>query len=194
MMRCKPDNPIVNKIFYVLLQVLFIFVFLTIFFFTYVHSTEKASFKTQMNIVVDDLSLDMNVKPLVPKGQEDIATILISGAFDLAKKNAMKSTAEDDKRIKEQNNKIMKKAFLWAGISIGVLLVIALSLYLSGHCLQFHIHIKDALIVVFFVAMTELTFLLVVTREYWSVDPSAVRQTLGDAIQDYIKKHHPQNN
>lgn len=194
MMRCKPDNPIVNKIFYVLLQVLFIFVFLTIFFFTYVHSTEKASFKTQMNIVVDDLSLDMNVKPLVPKGQEDIATILISGALDLAKKNAMKSTAEDDKRIKEQNNKIMKKAFLWAGISIGVLLVIALSLYLSGHCLQFHIHIKDALIVVFFVAMTELTFLLVVTREYWSVDPSAVRQTLGDAIQDYIKKHHPQNN
>ena len=193
-MRCKPDNPIVNKIFYVLLQVLFIFVFLTIFFFTYVHYTEKASFKTQMNIVVDDLSLDMNVKPLVPKGQEDIATILISGALDLAKKNAMKSTAEDDKRIKEQNNKIMKKAFLWAGISIGVLLVIALSLYLSGHCLQFHIHIKDALIVVFFVAMTELTFLLVVTREYWSVDPSAVRQTLGDAIQDYIKKHHPQNN
>lgn len=194
MMRCKPDNPIVNKIFYVLLQVLFIFVFLTIFFFTYVHYTEKAAFKTQMNIVVDDLSLDINVKPLVPKGQEDIATILISGALDLAKKKAMKSTSEDDERIKEQNNKIMKKAFLWVGISSGVLLVFALSLYLSGHCLQFHMHIKEALIVVFFVAMTELTFLLVVTREYWSVDPSVVRQTLGDAMQDYIKKHHPQNN
>lgn len=191
MMRCKPDNPTVNKIFHVLLQILFIFIFLTIFSFTFVYSTEKAASKTQMNIVVDDLSLDMNVRPLVPKGREDIATILISGALDLAKKNAIKST---DEIIKEQNNKIIKKAFLWVGISSGVLLVIGLSLYLSGHCLPFHMHMKEALIVVFFVALTELAFLLIITREYWLVDPSEIRQTLGDAMQDYIKKHHPQNN
>jgi len=190
-MRCKPDNPTVNKIFHVLLQILFIFIFLTIFSFTFVYSTEKAASKTQMNIVVDDLSLDMNVRPLVPKGREDIATILISGALDLAKKNAIKST---DEIIKEQNNKIIKKAFLWVGISSGVLLVIGLSLYLSGHCLPFHMHMKEALIVVFFVALTELAFLLIITREYWLVDPSEIRQTLGDAMQDYIKKHHPQNN
>lgn len=193
MVQCMPDNPIVNKSFYILLQVLFIFIFLTIFFFTYVHSTEKVAFKTQMNMVVDDLALDMNVRPLVPKGQEDIATILLFGSLDLARKNAEKSTASDDQKINEQNNQIMKKAFLWVGISTSVLLVIALGLYFTGHCLPFQIHIKEALIVVFFVAITELIFLIVITREYWSVDPSQIRQELGDAMQDYIKKHHPQN-
>lgn len=194
MMHCKSEDPIVNKIFYILLQVLFIFIFLTVFFFTYVYSTEKAAFKNQINIVVDDLSLDMNVRPLVPKGQEDVATVLISGALDLAKKDAIKSTEKDDEQIKEQNNQIIKKAFTWVGISSGVLLVIAILLYLSGRCLPFHIHIKEALIVVFFVALTELSFLLLITREYWSVDPSEIRQTLGNTIQDYIKKYHPQNN
>lgn len=194
MTRCKPDNQIVNKFFYVLLQVLFIFLFLTIFFFAYIHPAEKAVSKTQINIVVDDLSLDMNVRPLVPKGQEDIATILISDALDLEKKNVMKSTSEDDKRIEEQNDKIMKEAFMWVGISSSVLLMVSLCIYLSGYCLPFHIHIKEALIVVFFFALIELVFFLIIIRKYWSVDPSEIRQTLGDAIQDYIKKHHPQNN
>ena len=193
MVQCMPDNPIVNKTFYILLQVLFIFIFLTIFFFTYVNSTEKATFKTQMNIVIDDLVLDMNIRPLVPKGREDIATILLYGYLELVRKNAEKSSDADDQKINDQNRHIRNKAFLLVGIATSVLLVIALGLYFTGHCLPFQIHIKEALIIVFFVAITELIFLTVITKEYWSVDPSQIRQKLGNAIQDYIKTHHPQN-
>lgn len=193
MVQCMSDNPIVNKSFYILLQVLFIFIFLTIFFFTYVHSIEKETFKTQMNIVVDDLALDMNIRPLVPKGQEDIATILLSESLDLARKNAEKSSASDDQKINDQNRHIRNKAFLWVGIATSVLLVIALGLYFTGHRVSFQIHIKEALIVVFFVAITELIFLTVITKKYWSVDPSQIRQKLGNDMQDYIKTHHPRN-
>lgn len=187
-MICKKDNPIFNHIFYILLQVLFIFIFLTIFFFTYVHSIEKKAFKTQIDTIVDDLSLDINVRAFVPKEYKDIANVIISNALDIEKNNAMKSILEDDKRIKERNNKIMRKAFLWVGILSGAMLVIALSIYLLGYCLPFHMHIKDSLITVFFIMITEIAFLLIITKEYLSIDLIEIRQTIGDTIQDYIKK------
>jgi hypothetical protein len=60
------------------------FIFLTIFFFTYVGEVEKDAFKLQMNIVVDDLSDNINVRSFVPKGQEDTATIIMDGSLEVA--------------------------------------------------------------------------------------------------------------
>jgi hypothetical protein len=167
------------------------FIFLTIFFFTYVGDVEKDAFKLQMNIVVDDLSDDMNIRSFVPKGQEDTATIIMDGSLEVARRNAMRDAKKEDKKIDEQNSKIRNKAFLWLGISIGVLVIVIAFLALTGHCIPFHLHAKEALIVVFFVAITEIIFLNVITKKYWSVNPSQVRHQLGESMKKWIKQNHP---
>lgn len=184
------ENKIINRIFYIFLQVLIIFIFLTIFFFTYVNDTEKDAFKTQINILVDDLALDMDIKPLVPKENKDIVTILLSGVLDFSKKNSRKSTEKEDANIKKQNNKIMKKAFIWLFVFIGIMVLIYGALRLSGQCIMFHSHIREALLIVVFIALTEFVFLNMITKQYWSIDISDVRQKLGNTIQDYITKRN----
>ena len=194
MTKCLEENSTVNKIFGIFLQVTLIFVFLTIFFFSYVGNSEKDSFKLQMNIVVDDLAPDMDVRDWInPKTQDqkDIATAILEGSLELARKNSEKDDVSEDQAIKVQNKKIMDKAYLWMGIALGVMALAVIILVLMGKCVPFHIHLKEAAIVVFFVAMTELIFLTIITKKYWSVDPSQVRNQLGDSIQKWIQIHHP---
>lgn len=192
MVDCLPDNPLIDKIFGIFLQVTLIFVFLTFFFFIYVDSTEKDSFKTQMNIVIDDLAPDLNVRSIVPKGQENDAIVLLDGTLELARLNSTNKSKESDQQINLQNSKIKKNTFIFVGISIGILILTMIILYFSGRCLPFHIHLKDALILILVVAMTELIFLSIITKNYWSVDPNSVRKELGGSIQKWIQINHPQ--
>ena len=187
MISCKQDNPFVKKTFFILLQVLLTFIFLTIFFFTYVNYIEKETFKTQTNLIVDDISEDINIKPLIPPGKEEEASIIISGTLAFAEEYASKNNDEDNKRVSDQNNKIKNKAMVWVIIGCAVLLLFTVILVIAGYCIPFHIHLKDAIIVVFFVALTEFVFLVAITRNYLSVNPATVRQEIGDSIQKYIK-------
>jgi len=187
MISCKQDSPFLKKTFFILLQVLFTFIFLTVFFFTYVNHIEKETFKTQMNLIVDDITEDINIKPFIPPGKEDDASVIILGSLDFTEEYALKNSAEDDKRISDQNNKIKNKAILWVVIGSAVLLMLAVILVIARYCIPFHIHLKDAMIVVFFIALTEFIFLVVITRNYLSVDPFTVRQEIGNSIQEYIK-------
>lgn len=187
MISCKQDSPFVKKTFFILLQVLLTFIFLTLFFFTYVNYIEKETFKTQMKLIVDDIVDDINIKPLILHGKEDSTSVIISSSLDFEEEYALKNSAEDDKRISDQNNKIKNKALLWVTIGSAVLLIFTVILVVAGYCIPFHIHLKDAIIVVFFVALTEFIFLVAITRNYWSVDPATVRQEIGNSIQKYIK-------
>jgi len=192
MRECIPKNPIINKIFKLFLQVVLIFIFLTIFFFTYVDNVEKESFTTQMNIIVDDIVPDINIHEIVPPGQEDTAIFILDGSMEVARNNALNDSKEEDKYINDQNIAIRNKAFILLGIVLGILLLVSLILYLTKHCIPFQIHIQDALIVVIFVAITEMLFLTIITKNYWSVDPGQVRSQIGKSIQKWIKENHPQ--
>jgi hypothetical protein len=191
MTKFSKENPLLNRVFGIFLQVVFIFIFLTIFFFSYVGESEKESFKKQMNIVVDDLAPDFNVRQYVKDGYENFATVVIEGSLELARKKADKDSTSEDDAIKQQNNQIKKEAYKWLFICIGILVFIIICIVLSGGTVPFHIHMKDAAIVVFFVAATEFIFLNLITANYWSVDPSEVRRNLGDSIQQWIQQHHP---
>lgn len=191
MTKCSLESPLVNNIFAIFLQVILTFVFLSIFFFSYVSNSEKDSFKLQMNIVVDDLAPDFDLRSLVPPGQEDLAAIMLDGSLELVRKNALKNSVSEEIVINKKNDVLKNKAYLWAGIAIGVLVLIVIILVILGYSLPFHIHLKEALITVFFVALTELIFLNIFSTKYWSVDPSQVRHRLGDSIQNWIQQHHP---
>lgn len=187
MAHCLPDSPIISKFFQIFIQVIFIFIFLTIFFFTYVQEVEKNSFKLQMNLVVDDMASDLNIKSLIPYNKKDIVQIVINGSLDVAKTNSIKKSKNEDQNIEDNNTHIKTQAYKWLGISIGIMLLSILFIYMLGYCIPIQIHGKEALIVVFFVAFTEFIFLTVITKKYWSVDPGQIRQHIGKSIQKYIK-------
>jgi hypothetical protein len=178
MISCKQDSRFVKKTFFILLQILLTLIFLTIFFFTYVNYIEKEAFKTQINLIVDDITNDINIKSFIPPGKEKEASIIISGTLDFA---------EDDKKVSNQNNKIKNKAMLWVIIGCAVLLLFTVILVIAGYCIPFHIHLKDAIVVLFFMALTEFIFLVAVTKNYLFVNPATVRQEISDSIQKYIK-------
>jgi hypothetical protein len=191
MSKCLGDNSMTNRLFRVILQVIFIFIFLTIFFFTYVQTVEKDSFKLQMNIVVDDLLDDMVIRKLVPSGQEEIATILLDGSVEVVRSNFSKNTKTEDDKINKRNYEIKSKAFKWVGVSIFILIIIVSIFTFCGHCIPFRLHLKESILIVLFVAITEIIFLNVITKNYWSVDPSQVRHQIGESIKKWVKKNHP---
>ena len=49
--------------------------------------------------------------------------------------------------------------------------------------------IKEALIVVFFVALTELLFLQIVAKNYISADPNKVKAVIASAIKEWLQKN-----
>lgn len=187
MVECLTKSRIINKIFVIFLQIVLIFIFLTIFFFTYVGSVEKDTFKVQMNLIVDDLTTDINFSQFVPSGGEDVATVILDGSLEVARRNSLNDDKEKDDDISKQNTKIKNKAFLCVGISLIILLIIVAILSMTSHCIPFHIHAKEAFIVVFFVALTEIFFLNVITKNYLSIDPSNVRHQISESIHNWIK-------
>lgn len=187
-MTClEQDNTILNKIFHILSQVIFTFIFLTIFFFVYVGDVEKDTFKQQMNLVVDDLLTDVNIREIIPKGQEENTIFISNGALEVARHNSEKETDIADKDIEISNSLIKSKAFKWLGISIAILIIISLTLLLLKKCIPFELHFKKIIVVIIFVAMTEIFFLTYITKNYWSVDPNNVREQIAISIQDWIK-------
>ena len=192
MVQDLPKRPFINIIFGLFLQVIFIFVCLTIFFFTYVNTIEKGSFKVQMNLVVDDLSTDINVRDFILPGQEDVATVILDGSMEVARRNSLSNTKEDDANLNIQNTKIKNKAFMLVGIAGGIFGIIMIILLLTKHNIPVYIHTQEAIVTVFFVIITELFFLNIITKNYWSVDPVQVRLRIGESIQKWIQQNHPQ--
>lgn len=192
MVNCLQRNSTINVIFGLLLQVILIFVFLTIFFFSYVTKSEKDSFELQMNLVIDDIAPDLNIKPFVKPENKDIATIIIDGSLDLELNKSIKDNYEDDKKNKDQNDKIKNKAYNLMFISLGVIAFISIIFLISGNSVScLYIHYRDAIIAVMFVAFTEYIFLELITKKYWSIDPSEVRTQISNSIQDWMKINHP---
>ena len=180
---CLPYNAIILRSFYILLQVLLIFIFLTLFFFYYLAKVEKQTFKEQVNLVVDDITTGLDkVKPL-PKSLK--AGIL--GYLEVQKNDIIESSKENDDNILKRNQEIKKRSLKIVGISIVSVIIIAISLRILGHCPPHKQLLKMGLIIVCAVAVTEFVFLNVVTKKYISIDPHKVRQSIGNSIQEYIK-------
>ena len=68
-----------------------------------------------------------------------------------------------------------------------MLIILILTLLIIGFCIPVYKDIKEALIVVFFVALTELIFLRLIASRYISVNPQEIQKELGIAIKKWIK-------
>ena len=188
---CK-SNHYITEGFSLLFQVVFIFAFLTIFFFAYVVSVEKGEFEDQMKYVVDEILTD-NMEDTIFKNSKGISNDqlvgVISGAIDAIEFNSKKDSKNGIEEVNKQNVKTRKDAFIILGVVVSVMIVVVIAMLIIGYCIPIYHHVSEALWVILFVGLTELAFLQIVAKNYISADPNNVKRVIGSAIGKWIKEN-----
>ena len=190
---CK-SNRLITEGISIGIQVTFIFAFLTVFFFVYVQEVEQKEFQSQLGIVVDSIMDDIedNLPNIVGKDSTltpENTLILASGVIDLIKDKISLESKNSVDSITNQNFEVKQKAFNSLVNVIIFIIVICFLVLLAGFCIHLADQMKEAMLIVIFVGLTELTFLQVIAKNYISADPNRIKRTLAGAIQDWIKKN-----
>ena len=148
-------------------------IFLTIFYFTYASKIEEEI-------------LDIQIKNLIDNLTEDLDSI----KFDSSQlKNIINQTSgpdlsKEDKEVEDSNKKLINKAIVSFGIfTLVTVLIVTILFYIYG------INIKDIiitnLILVLFVAITEVFFLNTVAKSYRSLDPNKIKLNIIKKLQSF---------
>ena len=193
MSRVCNNNAMIIDGFSIAFQIVFVFAFLTIFFFVYVVKVEKDEFEEQMNFVVDNI-LTENIEkellgPINQSNTQSEIVAMVSGLIDMVEFQEGMGSNAAIKNINDNNSSIRTTAFKTLSIVVGVLILMSVGMLVIGYCLPVHHQTMEALWIVLFVALTELTFLQVVAKNYKSADPNKVKRVLGSAITKWIKEH-----
>jgi hypothetical protein len=190
MTQCK-NNPYVKNTFDIIFQVTLIAIFLTVFFFTYVSNVEKEEFQKQLDLIVDDLLSDQDIRNIIPQNlsqtQKDNLAIVISGSLEAAK---TKSTINEQNAINDvinNNSKVKSATYKKIFYVLIIIIILCIIVLLLGYCLPLIYQIKEATIVVFFVALTELMFLEIIAKNYISANPNKIKAEVAQAIKEWLK-------
>ena len=190
MTQCK-NNPYVKNTFDIIFQVTLIAIFLTVFFFTYVSNVEKEEFQKQLDLIVDDLLSDQDIRSIIPQNlsqtQKDNLAIVISGSLEAAK---TKSTINEQNAINDvinNNSKVKSATYKKIFYVLIIIIILCIIVLLLGYCLPLIYQIKEATIVVFFVALTELMFLEIIAKNYISANPNKIKAEVAQAIKEWLK-------
>jgi hypothetical protein len=177
-----------NTIIYILIQVIFIFGFLCVFYFFYVIKFENIEFKKQLNVIVDDVvdlikdNINISIDPKI-KINEDKLKIIINGIIDTTEDKIIIENKDNIKAVNLQNSNLKHNVLLLISI-IFVSLLILLAIY---RCKNFYDSTKDGVLIVFFVGITELLFLLFISGKYIAASPQKIKDQICQSIIDYIK-------
>tara|TARA_B100000085_G_scaffold280752_1_gene306212 strand:- start:271 stop:816 length:546 start_codon:yes stop_codon:yes gene_type:complete len=155
----------------ILFHVALMATFLTIFFFTVASKIEGQIVKEQVNFVMDDIIGD--TFQYIPSEQE--RAILINNlASSLPDASDLKSA---DEAVKKNNEKTFKTAvhFLIVIVGITIALLIAMAVLFNWDFQDIKFLLISGITGLIFVAITEMTFLLVIAKNYISADPNLIR-------------------
>jgi hypothetical protein len=165
----------INKLLSILLQVTCIFIFLTVFFFTYVSNEEKKVVENQIDFLIDNV-VGANLNILPNEVKENILSKI---------NNLSSSTTTDNDSIKKSNDSIRSKATkIITVLSIVVIVIFILSIYLNKTNVSFFKNLslsaifKETGIIVLFVGLTEYIFLTYFGSKWISIDPNVLKAHL----------------
>lgn len=196
MISCKINNHWVNDGIAIAIQVSLVFSFLTIFFFVYVTKIEKEEFKKQMNLVVDNIMDDVvNGMPNLLNSNSPLSkentNILVNGIIDVMEEKITIEAKDSIQDIAKINSDVKSKAFSSLTTVLLGVVIIAVIFLILGFCIPIKQNIKEALIAVVFVGLTEFSFLTFIASKYISASPNKVKRNLGEAIQNWIAINKP---
>ena len=190
------DSDLIRFIYAIIFQVVLIFMFLTIFFFAYVVRVEKEDYSRQIQIIVDDIYVKEDVGDLLNSGidtingtypsiTKDKIRQIIDTGIQQSKASSSASMKDKITETETKNKKVRITGIM--GVVIGLALLIAVTLIgvVTNFCIPVYSQLKETLIIVFFVGLTEFTFLTLIASKYISADSYKVQRQFGDALVEY---------
>lgn len=191
---CK-RNKWITKGLFIGIQVAFVFTFLTFFFFLYVSEVEKEEFQSQINIVIDDIMKDIQPElTRMFKTQKSItpedAVVVSSGVIDLLQEKIAIDSKTTVRDIFAKNRATKMIALKTLSTFLIIIISLAIIIIFLGFCTPILDHVKEGMIVVVFIGITELLFLQIIAKNYITADPNVVRASLGKAISSWIQKNN----
>lgn len=176
----KKDH-IIKSIINIILSILFISVFIVVFFFSYVQLVEKEIIIQQSSFLAD-IYLENIVEFLSPEQKKKVSSYL----------DDLDINTENDAAIKKQNKKILKRTIIIVSIFISILIssIIFLKYY-------YKVPIKGIIfkniIILFFIFITEFSFLNIISKNYISFDPNYIRYVTADVLNNFVNENSNKN-
>lgn len=176
-----------------IIQSCVVFIFLTIFFFSYVSSIEKEEFEIQLDAIVDDTYSQYKDKidvlfPIDPDKKEALKT-LIYGLIDHSENTIEIETKSQNDEIDTENKKIIYNSIYlvlsYFGICIFILFIMY---YYFGVKLELQDNLKESLFILVFIFLTEFLFLNIIAKNYLCGNANYVIQKITKTIIDYINQ------
>jgi len=172
----------INFILLVIVQVLCVFIFLCLFFFTYASKKEGDILNSQVNFLINDIA-EHNIH-LLPNDKKQALLNTINGIKTDTSQNTQ--AAID---IINSNNKIKaktKKIILYLCIIVVLIISISYKFKNTGKTFFKNLNLKHIFketgIIIFFIAITEYIFLNYFAAQYISVKPNILKAQVFENI------------
>jgi hypothetical protein len=149
-------------------------IFLAVFYFTYASKIEKEILDIQVKNLIDDLTYDMSAFP--NDINEKLRTIV--------KNISVSDLSKEDKEIDDGNQELINRAL----INFGIFAAISVTI-LTIFFIIYNIDLKDIvitnLILLAFIAITEVLFLNLIAKSYRSLDPNVIKLNIINKLQSF---------
>jgi hypothetical protein len=160
----------------IIMQTMFMVVFLTIYFFTYVAYMEKRIVREQINILFADIKQNVSILP------KELKNSLKNKLSQIGNVN----TKEDDKKIDDNNKQLMKKVIIIMVVFSMICIFAILFLY-TRYTVDVVSIFKHNLIIILFIAATEFIFLKYFGSLFQSADPDKIKKSIINDILNINK-------
>ena len=166
-----------KTIILIILNVIFISVFIGIFFFTYASKVEGEIVKTQVEFLVKDFTQD--TLTLLPKDiLQEISAKL--------KNTELPDMKDIDAIVAQKNKDLVKKAYTALGLLLIAGIIICIFIYRSSN-----LNINDIKSIIFevfvmlcCVALTEYVFLNYIAKNYYSIETNTIKREIINLLND----------
>ena len=185
------NNKIENNILIIFIQVIFMICFLVFFYFSYVVNIEKENFKKQIELTINSLLNESIIKNTITEyknskiSKNDMYPIIFYGLIDTIEEKNNKQLQDSIKTINDNNNKIKNNCYILIGILLSIVFVISILL----SCFPINVIIKESVIIILFIGLTELLFIKYISSRYIIADPNKIKKELGIAIKEWLKNN-----
>jgi hypothetical protein len=169
-------NNIAEKIANIILHVILISALISIFFFTYAAKVEEQIVKDQVEHIIIDLVDPVNMlAPEYQLGAKMAVQALVAPNMD-----------ELDKKVAENNKKLLKKVVMLISVvvAVGVFIVYTMS---KKYNFDFKELMKHNAIILVFVLITEVAFITFIAKNHRIGDPNFVKKTVLVELKKHLK-------
>ena len=182
-MECS-SKPFINNIFPIFLQVLFVFIFLTIFFYVYVSKKEEEQFGIQIDKITDTVFNDYLASSGKIPQKNKIGLVAILNSLQ----QNVGASFDKQKLDVEKNNRLIEEKSKNLIIGVIIVFIVFFSLIrILNICIPLKEGLMHGIVILFFIFLTEFAFLNLITSKYESSNPRDVELAIGNAILNYRK-------